>query len=437
MTILPRPAGGRNRKEPFLPGNGGSMNFRIPCLWAGDDGTLYAAMDVRWDAEADGGGLAVAFSRSEDDGETWDYSFPAFFGDSGKRHDGAAATLMDPLLAVSGKTVFLLFDLFPHGRALLAGEGGAEEKLAPGRGLDREGNLLLRARGEEAYRFRLKDGKILDETGQEAAGYAAGSWFSLAGGGEESGFFFRGAAFEAYPTSYLCLLVSRDGGRNWEEPRLLPGKRDEEAFLGTAPGRGLITGKGEILFPVYNGSEASFLFSRDGGESFKRVPGVPGTESQLLELPSGAIRMFVRNPSGFLTYADYRPEGRTYRPGKPVRTGFALCSNCMSSAILLPGKDGEPRIALAAPSGQGLWNGRFGGKLRIFRPEKDGTMSLLREIPLGGKDDFFAYSCLAPLPGGRVAVLYEDSAISYLGKEQGIGLSRAIFRILDPWEGEA
>ena len=136
MQILPCPSGGRNRKTPFLAGNGGSRNFRIPCLWAGEDGALYAAADVRWDSEADGGGLAVAFARSRDGGENWEYSFPGFLGDSGGRHDRSASTLMDPMLTVSGNTVFLLCDLFPHGRAMLTGEAGAEKKLSPGNGFD-------------------------------------------------------------------------------------------------------------------------------------------------------------------------------------------------------------------------------------------------------------------------------------------------------------
>ena len=434
MKILSRPEGGQNRKEPFLPGNGGSRNFRIPCLWAREDGTLFAAADVRWDAEADGGGLAVAFARSADGGENWEYSFPGFLGDSGGRHDGSASTMMDPMLTVSGDTVWLLFDLFPHGRAMLTGSAGADEKLEPGNGLDGEGRLLLRARGEKDYRYRLEDGTIVDGQGRKAEGYEVGSWFSLRGPEGESNLFFRGAAFEAYPTSYLCLLVSRDGGKSWEEPRLLPGKRGEEAFLGTAPGRGLVTRRGDLLFPVYNGEEASLLVSRDGGRSFRRTSGVPGTENQLVELPDGRIRAFLRNRSGFLQYADYEASEEGYRPGEVAVTGCALCSNCMTSAVPLPGR--EFRIALSAPSGRGLWTGRFGGKIRVFRLEGNGSMTLLGETALGGEEDFFAYSCLAPLPGGGLAVLYEDSCLSYLGKPQGEGFSRVVFRKLPPWEEE-
>ena len=428
MKILPRPRGGRNRKEPFLAGNGGSRNFRIPCLWAREDGVLFAAADVRWDAEADGGGLAVAFARSRDGGESWDYSFPAFLGDSGGRHDMSAATLMDPVLAVSGDTVFLLCDLFPHGRAMLTGEAGAEEKLSPGNGLDEEGRLRLRARGESGYRYRLEDGAVRDEAGGICREWTVGSWFSLRGQGEESNLFFRDAAFEAFPTSYLCLLVSRDGGESWEEPVLLPGKREEEAFLGTAPGRGLVTRRGDLLFPVYNGEEAFLLFSKDGGKTFRRSPGVPGTESQLVELPGGTVRAFLRNHSGFLHYADFEAAEDGYRPGKLVETGYRLCSNCMTSAVPLPGEDF--RIALSAPSGEGLWTGRFGGKIRIFREGGTQGMTLLREIPLGGEEDFFAYSCLAPLPDGALGILYEDSCLSYLGKPRGKGFSRVTFRRL-------
>ena len=434
MQILSCPSGGRNRKTPFLAGNGGSRNFRIPCLWAGEDGALYAAADVRWDSEADGGGLAVAFARSRDGGENWEYSFPGFLGDSGGRHDRSASTLMDPMLTVSGNTVFLLCDLFPHGRAMLTGEAGAEKKLSPGNGFDGEGRLRLRARGEPEYRFRLENGAIRDETGKIRDDYEVGPWFSLRGRGEESNLFFRGAPFEVFPTSYLCLLISRDGGESWEAPVLLPGKREEEAFLGTAPGRGLVTRRGDLLFPVYNGEEASILFSKDGGGSFRRSPGVPGTESQLVEIPDGRIRAFLRNRSGYLHYVDFEAAEDGYRPGKLVEAGPALCSDCMASALSLPGKDF--RIALSAPSGKGSRAGRFGGKLLVFGLDGGGGMTLLTERALGGEEDFFAYSCLAALPDGALGVLYEDSCLTYLGEPRGEGFSRVVFRKLSRPEDE-
>ena len=427
MKIISRPPGGVNLKEPFLPGSGGSRNFRIPCLWAGENGRLFAAMDVRWDAEADGGGLAVAFARSDDGGESWETSFPGFFGDSGGRHDGSAATLMDPQLTVSGDTVYLLCDLFPHGRALLQGAGGADEKLSPGAGLDRNGDLLLRKRGEEEYRFHLSNGCILDEKGRKVKEYEVGPFFSLRGEGEESNLFFRGAPFEAYPTSYLCLLVSRDGGKSFEEPRLLPGKHDEEAFLGTGPGRGLVTKRGEILFPVYNGGEAGLLYSADGGKSFRRSPGVRGSESQAVELPSGKLRLFLRNPSGFLSYADFVRRDGGFVPVNEIRTGYALASNCMASAIAFE-KEGKTKLALSAPSGEGLWTGRYGGRITLFDLDENEELIPASEIAVGKKEDFFAYSCLAALPGGKLGILYEDSCIRYMDKPQGAGISRAVFR---------
>ena len=426
MIFGTRPAGGKNAGQPFLPGNGGSENFRIPCLWAGSRGVLYAAADVRWDREADGGGLDIAFSRSCDGGTTWEYSFPAWFGDNGNRYDPASSTMMDPQLTVSGDTVYLLFDLFPHGRSMLTGDGGTESRLLPGGGLDAEGRLRLRRKGETEYRFTLCGSRILDENGLPVPGVDVSPWFDLPASGN---LFFDGAAFEVYPTSYLCLLISPDGGRTWENPRLLPGKTDAEAFLGTGPGRGLETRAGDLLFPVYNGKEASFLYSSDGGKSFCRSPSVPGTETQLVEIREGWIRMFIRNPSGFLTYADYKRTADGYAPLAPVRTEVALCSACMLSAVLLP-EDGRgiKRIAVSSPSGVVSRDSRFGGMLRLFILHPDGTMAPEREIPISSRDAFFAYSCLAPLSGWDLGILYEDGCIRYQGLPQGPGFSHMVFR---------
>ena len=50
-----RPDDGRNENgQPIIAGNGGSQNFRIPCIVTLDDGSIVAAADVRWDTEADG-----------------------------------------------------------------------------------------------------------------------------------------------------------------------------------------------------------------------------------------------------------------------------------------------------------------------------------------------------------------------------------------------
>ena len=57
-------------------------------------------------------------------------------------------------------------------------------------------------------------------------------------------------------------------------------------------------------------------------------------------------------------------------------------------------------------------------------------------MALGGKEDFFAYSCLTPEPGGGLAVLYEESCLAYMGKPRGAGYSRAVFRRLSRREVE-
>ena len=161
-----------------------------------------------------------------------------------------------------------------------------------------------------------------------------------------------------------------------------------------------MTKRGEILFPVYNGGEAGLLYSADSGKSFRRSPGVRGSESQAVELPSGKLRLFLRNPSGFLSYADFARRDGGFVPVKEVRTGYALASNCMASAIAFE-KEGKTKLALSAPSGEGLWTGRYGGRITLFDLDENEELIPASEIAVGKKEDFFAYSCLAALPGGK------------------------------------
>ena len=125
LTVTDRPQPGTTQGQPFEhdPDTAGSDSFRIPGLTTLRDGALLATADARWNTTYDGGGLDTIVSRSEDNGETWNYNFANYLGDNGNEYSGDGSTcFIDPSVAVkyegSQETIYLLADLYPYGVAL-------------------------------------------------------------------------------------------------------------------------------------------------------------------------------------------------------------------------------------------------------------------------------------------------------------------------------
>lgn len=424
-----RPADGINENgQPIFSGNGGSKNFRIPCLATLSDGTIVAAADVRWDAEADGGGMDIIVSRSEDRGKTWNYTFANYLGDNGNVYNEDSSTLMDPAIASDGKRLYLLVDLFAGGYSSF------RNNLKAGSGFTGDGGLRARKKGGSGdYDCCVKNHEIFHPDGTKAENFYVDEWFHIMEGNAHRGnLFYKDAPYEVYPACYLCLTTSEDGGKTWSAPSLISGvKKEEETFYGTGPGRGLVTSDGTLMFCCYNGTQASVIFSEDQGKNWSRFGEIPGTESQPIELEDGTIRIFFRNFQDAICYADAKKSGRTYEVTDVVNTGVPNCSYCMISALAWSEKiDGKEAVLVSCPSVVGRWDGRFNGKIHIFTLDGENRMTLVGTYEVNGQteNEFFAYSCMAELPDGSIGLLYEDSCIHYQGKAQGVGYSRVVYR---------
>lgn len=424
-----RPTDGINQNgQPFVSGNGGSRNFRIPCILTLDDGTLIAAADARWDAEADNGGMDIIVSRSKDLGKTWQYSFAAYLGDHGNIYHPDSSTLMDPEIVADNHKIYLLADLYPASHSLVSGN------LKVGTGFTEDGYLLVRPKDGANYDHYLKGNKIYAPDGTAITQYLVNEWFHITANDSHCGnLFYADAPFVAYPTSYLVLITSEDGGQTWSAPILLHNiKKDSESFFGTGPGRGLCTADGTILFSCYTPESASIIFSKDQGQTWQRFGHIPGTESQAIELADGTIRIFYRNTQLAICYCDAVRKGDSYEIIHTVNTGIPCCSNCMVSAIRLSEKvDGKEAILVSCPTVPETWSGRYNGKILLFTLNEHKEMTLHNTYAINGKDhnkEFFAYSCMTELPNGSVGILYEDSCIQYQGMPQGAGYSRIVYR---------
>lgn len=420
MIMGKRPEDGITYGSPFPRGTGGSNCFRIPALVTLPDGTLVAAADARWNTTFDGGGLDTLVSRSEDKGKTWHYTFANYLGDNGNVYNGAGSTcFIDPTLAVTAEgTVYLLVDLYPYGVAL---NGSGNTQPVSRVGFDPEGRLLLSADNHKTYGSYLDGNSIFHQDGSKVPGYSVDGQFNLYRDGEKiSNLFFADSPYQVVRTGFLYLTKSTDRGATWSEPVLLNVKREDEMVCLAAPGRGLVTGKGRLIFPVYsyNGSaesqRMSFLASWDG-EHWERSADFSGavwsSESAAVELEDGTLRFFYRNGTSHLCYVDYDPETDTW--GDAVVMEIATNSNCQISAISLRGN--RQVILVSCPTGP---NGtgsnvshaafRRNGRVFAFAVEKDRSLRKAGSFALTDREAQFMYSCLTELPEGNIAILYED-----------------------------
>ncbi|HDR1444956.1 TPA: exo-alpha-sialidase, partial [Pasteurella multocida] len=153
----------------------------------------------------------------------------------------------------------------------------------------------------------------------------------------------------AINTAYVWLIHSDDNGKTWSNPIDLSAqvKKDWMKFFGTGPGVGIQTKNGSLLFPIYytnqHGKQSSALvISKDGGKTWDlgespndnrttlkgmnsrelnwnswenrsaESLGYELTESQLVELNNGDIKLFMRNKSGKVMMSTSKDGGYTW-----------------------------------------------------------------------------------------------------------------------------
>lgn len=426
-----RPADGIARNVPFPRGIGGSNSFRIPALVTLGDGTLVAAADARWNTTYDGGGLDTVTAVSRDGGESWHYRFSNYLGDNGNVYNGAGSScFIDPALAVAKDgSVYMLVDLYPYGVAL-NGSGNTPPVFA--RGFDSQGRLLLSGNDHESYDYFLENGRIYISDGGEVPGWTVDGLFNLTGpDGRVTNLFFEDSPFKVVRTGYLYLTRSADGGETWSEPQLLDRKEEWEQACLVAPGRGLVTRDGTLIFPVYsfrgdnspggNSQRLAFLSSRDGihWERSLELDHNWASESAAVELDTGDLRFFFRNGTKRLCYVDYHRGAAAW--GTPVVTEISVNSNCQLSAIAHSRKfEGRQVILVSCPTGpdgagSDSSNGecRVNGRIFVGAVEGDGSMTWIRSVTVTRDNLQFLYSCLTELTDGSVALLYENLATAW------------------------
>ena len=403
-----------------------SQSYRIPSMVTLADGTIVAAADIRWNTTYDGGGLDTLVAKSTDGGETWSYNVANYLGDNGNVYNGSQSTaFLDPslLVAADGKTVYMLVDLYPYGVAL---NGSGYTNPSTDVGFNSEGNLLLKKDGDYSYNYYLKNGIIYTSDHEEVNGYTVDPYFNIIGeDGTDSNLFFEKSPFKVVRTGYLYLTSSTDGGETWSSPTLLNNiKTTSEQVCLIAPGRGITTSSGTMIYPVYsfhgdnepngNSQRLSFIYSKDG-INWSRTSEFNynwASEAAVIELSNGTLRFFFRNGTSKLCYVDYDMSTESW--GSPVQTSIYTNSNTQISAITYSQTvDGNRVVLVSCPAGSGSTGSnqsgasyRNNGRIFVGVIAEDGTINWENTIEVNNES--FMYSCLTERSDGSIAILYED-----------------------------
>ena len=433
----------KNCSNPFEPGVLSCERFRIPALLTLQDGSVLASADLRWTHGTDAPqNLDIAAATSPDGYDRWAYSVPNRLEDyaDGSASTQSAAYIDSALLQSETGRVFLLCDLFLSGTGYPNAEKGSGCLTV--RGTPR---IALAKNGSEDYRCYIADfngdfAPVMEDDRPTAYSvdseyhlYKEGEPCTLPQKGDEDAptgktvpqsVFFAASDLHVFPTPFLCLRHSDDGGKTWSAPTLLnPAvKRDSEAFLGVCPGRGVsirYDGKERLIFPVYSNENkrehALTVYSDDGGITWQRGNDVrhslllrKTSESQIVTLPDGTLRLFSRNQSHFVGKCDSTDGGVSWTKAKADLQLFGT-KNCMVS-LINTSKTLEGKPVVLASMGSGFWS-RSNGVIRVGVIEADGRTHWLKKFAVN--KGFFAYSCLTELSDGNFALLYEDEAAHF------------------------
>jgi sialidase-1 len=207
-------------------------------------------------------------------------------------------------------------------------------------------------------------------------------------------------------TRTVWVTKSDDEGARWSPPVEITRavKQPQWTWYATGPGVGIQTDNGRLVIPCDNcvaGSKAKqshVITSDDKGKTW-RLGGVVGPqcdESQVVELADGSLLLNIRSYRGNNRRLVARSQDGGETWSEPVEDDALIEPVCQASIVRYPGNTGG--LLFANPASKKR-------ERMTVRLSRDGgrTWPMAKVLHEGPA----AYSCLAPLPGGRIGCLYE------------------------------
>ena len=456
---LPESAKITEKKEVFVSGVNGGLNkdgintYRIPALLKTDKGTLIGGADERRLHFSDWGDIGMVVRRSQDGGVTWgDRITISNLRDNPEARDKTAPSPLniDMVLVQDPETkrIFSVYDMFPEGKAVF-GMPAKPEKAYERIG-DKTYQILYKT-GEKGHYTIRENGEVYNSKNQKTDYHVVVN--PKQRGYSDKGDLYKGKnlignvyfaqstknPFRVANTSYLWMSYSDDDGQTWSAPRdITPSiRQDWMKFLGTGPGTGIVlrTGahKGRILVPAYTtnnishlgGSQSSrLIYSDDHGVTWHagEAPndnrpvenkiihssnmnngGAQNTESTVLQLNNGDVKLFMRGLTGDLQVATSKDGGVTWE--KTIKRYPEVKDAYVQMSAIHTMHDGKEYILLSNAAGPG--RERKDGLVHLARVEKNGELTWIKHHLIQGGE--FAYNSLQDLGNGEYGILYEHS----------------------------
>ncbi|MDG8165884.1 LPXTG-anchored neuraminidase NanA [Streptococcus pneumoniae] len=438
---------GRNGR----PNKDGIKSYRIPALLKTDKGTLIAGADERRLHSSDWGDIGMVIRRSEDNGKTWgDRVTITNLRDNPKASDPSIGSPVniDMVLVQDPETkrIFSIYDMFPEGKGIF---GMSSQKEEAYKEIDGKTYQILYREGEkEAYTIRengtvyTPDGKATDyRVVVDPVKPAYSDKGDLYKGDQLLGNIYfttnKTSPFRIAKDSYLWMSYSDDDGKTWSAPQDITPmvKADWMKFLGVGPGTGIVLRngphKGRILIPVYttnnvshlDGSQSSrVIYSDDHGKTWhageavndnRQVDGqkihsstmnnrrAQNTESTVVQLNNGDVKLFMRGLTGDLQVATSKDGGVTWE--KDIKRYPQVKDVYVQMSAIHTMHEGKEYIILSNAGGPKREN----GMVHLARVEENGELTWLKHNPIQKGE--FAYNSLQELGNGEYGILYEHT----------------------------
>ena len=439
--------GGENRK----PNKDGIASYRIPALLKTDKGPLIAGADERRLHHSDWGDIGMVVRRSDDNGKTWGdkivISNPRDNENARRAHAGSPVNI-DMALVQDPKTkrIFSIFDMFVEGEAVRDLPGKAPQAYEQ---IGDKVYQVLYKKGE-AGRYTIREnGEVFDPENRKTEYRVVVNPKKPAY--SDKGDLYKGEElignvyfdysdkniFRVSNTNYLWMSYSDDDGKTWSAPKDITYgiRKDWMHFLGTGPGTGIALHsgphKGRLVIPAYTTNNVSYLggsqssrviYSDDHGETWNageavndnrlvgnqtihsstmNNPSAQNTESTVVQLNNGDLKLFMRGLTGDLQVATSKDGGATWE--KDVKRYADVKDVYVQMSAIHTVQNGKEYIVLSNAGGPG----RYNGLVHVARVEANGDLTWLKHNPIqSGK---FAYNSLQDLGNGEFGLLYEHA----------------------------
>ena len=435
------------------PNKDGIKSYRIPALLKTDKGTLIAGADERRLHSSDWGDIGMVVRRSEDKGKTWsDRVTITNLRDNPKASDPSIGSpvnidmvlVQDP----ATKRIFSIYDMFPEGQGIF---GMAAQREEAYKQIDGKTYQILYKEGEEGSYTIRENGTVYTPDGKptdyrvvvKPVKPAYSDKGDLYQGNQLLGNIYftsnKTSPFRVAKDSYLWMSYSDDDGKTWSAPQDITPmvKADWMKFLGVGPGTGITlhTGphKGRIIVPTYttnqtnhlNGSQSSrVIYSDDHGKTWHMGGGVndhrtltdgtvidsstmsnyyaQNTESSVVQLNNGDLKLFMRGLTGDLQVATSKDGGVTWE--NDIKRYADVKDVYVQLAAIHTVQNGKEYILLANANGPGRKN----GYIRVARVEEDGQLIWLHHHLI--QEGEYAYNSLQQIGPDEFGLLYEHHA---------------------------